>query len=79
MTDALKTDSRSQDGRPSALGLASGSPASEIQNRIRAHKAYMRKAGIKRRSFMNGGLSGEEYSANKTLFALETELKIALK
>lgn len=26
MTDALKTDSRSQDGRPSAFGLAAGSP-----------------------------------------------------
>jgi hypothetical protein len=61
------------------LSATHGSPASEIRNRIRAHKAYMRKAGIKRRSFMNGGLSGEDYSANKTLFALETELKKALE
>lgn len=50
----------------------------DLRRRISDHRKYMREAKIKRRSFMNAGLSGEEYTANKTLFALETELRTAI-
>jgi hypothetical protein len=46
----------------------------EIQADIRQHKAWMKDSGIRRTSFMNGGLDTRTYQANARLFALETEL-----
>ncbi len=48
-----------------------------IKAMIREHKASMKADGIRKTSCFNGGLTVAEYSANKELFALETQLKLA--
>ena len=47
----------------------------EIKSDIRETRAEMKAKGIKRVSCFNGGLHGETYSLNATMFRLETELK----
>ena len=38
-------------------------------------KRAMREQGIRRTSFMNGGLSDREYRCNADLFSIETSIK----
>ncbi len=50
----------------------------DIQRLIEARrdlKRAMREQGIKRRSFMNGGLSDIEYRCNADMFSIETRIK----
>lgn len=46
-----------------------------IKQQITAHKKYMKDNGIRRTSFMNGGLSREEQQANEKMFLLESKKK----
>lgn len=71
MVNRMQTDKR-------ILDMIARESTDDLRRRISEHRKYMREAKIKRRSFMNAGLSREEYVANKTLFALETELRTAL-
>jgi hypothetical protein len=51
---------------------------SEIQRLVTARrdlKRAMREQGIRRRSFMNGGLSDREYRCNADMFSIETRIK----
>jgi hypothetical protein len=47
---------------------------SQIKLEIRETRKEMRIKGIKRISCFNGGVSGEVYSLNARMFALETKL-----
>ncbi len=53
--------------------------AKDIRKDLQETKREMRAKGIRRISFMNGGLSGEVYSLNARCFALETELETSAK
>lgn len=48
--------------------------AQEIKADIKATRAEMKAAGIKRTSCFNGGMAGDNYRLNARMFALETEL-----
>lgn len=50
-----------------------------IRRDIRDHKADMKANGLKVTSFMNGGQTITQMRANERLFALKTQLEIALK
>lgn len=45
------------------------------QQQIKAVRAEMKAAGVKRSSFMNGGHSPESYRLNARMFELETVVK----
>ncbi len=50
----------------------------ELQQLVTARrdlKRAMREQGIKRRSFMNGGLSDREYRCNADMFSIEGRIK----
>ena len=47
----------------------------EIRAQIRETRQEMKAKGIRRISCFNGGLSGEAYSMNARMFALELKLK----
>jgi hypothetical protein len=49
----------------------------ELQRQIRETKADMRRQGIKRSSFMNGGHTPDSYRLNARLFTLTTQLQHA--
>lgn len=47
----------------------------DLKQQKRELQRRMRESGIRRTSFMNGGLSPEEYRANAEMFRLETSIK----
>ena len=49
----------------------------EIRKQIRETKKEMKARGIKRISFMNGGLTPMEYTFNSLLFNLSVQLEKA--
>lgn len=49
----------------------------EIKAEIKELQGYMKENGIRKTSFMNGGLDRETYRCNARLFALKTELQRA--
>ena len=51
----------------------------ELRERIREHKAGMKRQNIPVSSFMNGGLSLESAKANGLLFRLKLDLEDAMK
>ena len=61
------------------MGTGIMSEVLTLKKEIRECRSEMRKLGIKRISCFNGGSSGESYSYNARMFALETKLKEAVK
>jgi hypothetical protein len=53
--------------------------AKEIKKQIRELKRKMKKLGIRRISFMNAGLSQQEYRYNEQLFRLKLALERAVQ
>lgn len=54
-------------------------PIKSIKADLKALRAEMRAAGIKKTSPFNGGMERESYRLNARRFALETELQSAEK
>jgi hypothetical protein len=54
-------------------------PIASIKADLKALRAEMRAAGIKKTSCFSGGLDREVYRMNARRFALETELESATK
>ena len=78
-TNSMKTPKNTKQPAPASLAVVTRSPLiSEIRARIKEQKAFMRINRIRRISFMNPGLTPDEYSANKDMFSLETELQKAI-
>lgn len=51
------------------------SDAQDLRRQIRATRAEMKRAGIRRISCFNGGHTAESYRLNSRMFTLETQLK----